>query len=78
MKKIQILGTGCSKCNLLVERTEKVAKDLQIEYELFKVNDLEKITDLGVMVTPALAIDGTVKIAGKVPSEEQIKIWLRE
>jgi len=76
MKKIQILGTGCAKCNKLAELTEKAAKELGIEYHLEKVTELDKIMDFGVMVTPALAVDGEVRVAGKVPKVEAIKKML--
>jgi small redox-active disulfide protein 2 len=73
MKKIQILGTGCPKCKKLAELTDKAAKETGIEYELEKVTDLNEIMDFGVMVTPALALDGEVKLVGKVPKIDEIK-----
>ena len=73
MKKLQILGTGCPKCNDLAEKTEKAAKELGIEYELVKVSDINDIMSFGVMMTPALAVDGEVKISGKVPDIDAIK-----
>jgi small redox-active disulfide protein 2 len=76
MKKIQILGTGCPKCKKLTENAEAAAKELGIEYEIEKVTDISKIMDFGVMMTPALAVDGKVKVVGKVPSVEEIKAIL--
>ena len=76
MKKIQILGTGCPKCKKLAENAEAAAKELGIEYELEKVTQINDIMKMGVMVTPALAIDGEVKVAGKVASPEDIKSML--
>ena len=76
MKKIQVLGTGCPKCKKLAETAEEAAKQLGIEYELEKVSDIQDIMNFGVMVTPALAVDGIVKVAGKVPSVEEIKGYL--
>jgi len=76
MKKLQILGTGCPKCKMLAELTETAAKDLGIQYEIEKVTDISKIMKFGVMMTPALAVDGWVKIVGKVPSPEEIKKML--
>ena len=76
MKRLQILGTGCPKCKKLVENAEAAAKDLGIEYELEKVTQINDIMKMGVMITPALAIDGTVKVAGKVVSPEDIKAML--
>jgi len=73
VKKIQILGTGCPKCRKLTENAETAAKELGIEYELVKVDDIEDIINFGVMMTPALALDGEVKIAGKILSVEEIK-----
>ncbi len=73
MKKIQILGTGCAKCKKLAELAENAANELDIQYELEKVTDLNDIMNFGVMVTPALVVDGEVKIAGKVPKIDDIK-----
>jgi small redox-active disulfide protein 2 len=72
MKKIEILGTGCPKCSKLYQVTEEAVKSLGLECELEKVTDIQQITAFGVMMTPALAVDGQVKIAGKVPSKEDI------
>lgn len=76
MKKIQILGTGCPKCNKLVENAQTAAEEAAIEYEIEKVTQINDIMKMGVMVTPALAIDGEVKITGKVPSPADIKSFL--
>jgi small redox-active disulfide protein 2 len=73
MKKIQILGTGCRKCALLAETAENAAKALGFEYTIEKVTNLNDIASLGVMFTPALVVDGTVKAAGRVPSLEETK-----
>ena len=72
MKKIEILGSGCPKCNKLEELSKRAADELGIEYEIYKVKDLIKITEYGVMTTPALVTDGEVKLTGKVPSLEEI------
>jgi len=76
VKKIQILGTGCPKCKKLAENAEAAAKEMGIEYQLEKVTQINDIMKMGVMVTPALAIDGEVKVAGKVASLEDIKAML--
>ena len=76
MKNLQILGTGCPKCKKLAKNAENAAEDLGIEYEFEKVTDINKIMEFGVMMTPALAIDGQVKVVGKVPSPEDIKSML--
>ena len=73
MKMLQILGPGCPKCEELAKRTEAAAKALGVEYELKKVKDLNEMMALGVFMTPALVVDGEVKVVGKVPSEEEIK-----
>lgn len=73
MKTLQILGTGCPKCKKLAENTEAAAKALGIEYTLEKVTDINKIMAFGVMMTPALAVDGQVKAVGKIPSPDEIK-----
>jgi len=76
MKKIKILGGGCPKCAKLAENTEAAAKELGIEYQLEKVTDINDIVKFGVMMTPALVVDGEVKTVGKVPSPEEIKQYL--
>ncbi len=73
MKELKILGTGCPKCKKLAENTEAAAKELGIEYELSKVTEISEIMKFGVMMTPALAVDGQVKIVGKVPEPDEIK-----
>ena len=72
MKTIQILGTGCAKCNALAEATKKAADELGLEYEIEKVTDIKAIMGFGVMTTPALAVEGNVKVAGKVPGHAEL------
>ena len=74
--KIQILGSGCAKCRTLTEVTEKAAHDLGLDYELEKVTDMKRYPDFGVMFTPALVVDGVVKLSGKVPSLDEAKTLL--
>lgn len=76
MTLIQILGTGCPKCRALAANAEAAAKALGIEYSIEKVTDIREILKFGVMLTPALAVDGVVKMAGKVPSADEIKKML--
>jgi len=76
VKRLQILGTGCPKCKKLAENTETAAKALGIEYAIEKVTDINEIMKFGVMMTPALAIDGQVKVVGKVPSPDEIRKML--
>jgi small redox-active disulfide protein 2 len=73
MKMLQILGTGCPKCKKLAEATEEAAKSLGLEYRMEKVTDIRSIMNFGVMMTPALAVDGIVKVSGKVPSAKEIR-----
>jgi len=76
MKKIEVLGPGCAKCKVLFEHAEQAAKELGLEFEIEKVTDIEKIIGYGVMMTPALVVDGEVKLSGRVPSTEQLKAVL--
>jgi small redox-active disulfide protein 2 len=76
MKKLQILGTGCPKCQKLAAQTETAAQEMGLAYELEKVTDIEQIMSFGVMMTPALAVDGQVKVMGKVPSVADIQKML--
>lgn len=73
MKKLQVLGAGCPKCTKLAENVEAAAASLGMAYELEKVTDINDIMSFGVMITPALAVDGTVVAAGKVPDPEKLK-----
>lgn len=70
--KIQILGTGCPKCKKLEENARAAAGEMSVEIEVEKVTDIDRITDMGVMITPALAVDGVVKSTGKVLSKDEI------
>nr|WP_292386991.1 thioredoxin family protein [Methanosarcina sp. UBA5] len=76
--KIEILGTGCSKCKKTKEKIEKVLKQNGLEAEVIKIEDIEQIMNYGVMVTPAVVIDGEVKVAGKVPDEKDIQKWITQ
>ncbi len=76
MKKIQILGTGCPKCKKLAESAKEAISGHENEFEIVKVTDINEIMKFGVMMTPALAIDGQVKSVGKVIAPEEIKKML--
>ncbi len=76
MKQLLILGAGCAKCSKLYEAAEQAAKEAGVPYQMNKVTDLKQIMALGVMATPALVIDGNLKVAGRVPSVEEIKRML--
>lgn len=73
MKRFEILGTGCARCNMLQKLTEQAAQELGIEYELIKVTDMNEILSYGIMSTPGLVVDGVVKVYGRVPKLEEIK-----
>jgi small redox-active disulfide protein 2 len=73
MTKIQILGSGCAKCRQLTAVTEQAAPALGLQYELEKVTDITRYSDFGVMFTPALVVDGVVKLSGKVPSFDEAR-----
>ncbi len=76
MKLLQVLGTGCPKCEKLKKHAERAAVELGLQATVEKITDINVITGFGVMATPALAVDGEVKVVGKVPSTEEIKQWL--
>jgi small redox-active disulfide protein 2 len=78
VKKIQILGTGCPKCKVLTANAEAAVKALGVEATVEKVGQIADIVKFGVMMTPALVVDGEVKSAGKVLSAENIKALLAE
>ncbi len=73
---IQILGTGCPKCRKLEENARQAAAELSLDFHIEKVMDLQQIMAFGVMITPALVVDGVVTVAGKVPGVEDIKKML--
>ena len=77
MKTIQILGTGCATCNQLTDAAKAAADELGLDYTLEKVTDMMRFADFGVMFTPAMVVDGEVKIAGKVPTREALKTMLQ-
>jgi small redox-active disulfide protein 2 len=76
MTKIQVLGPGCAKCKVLFDHVDQAAKELGLEYEIEKVTDISTIMGYGVMSTPALVVNGEIKLAGRVPSAEQLKAVL--
>ena len=71
--KIEIFGTGCPKCKKLYQNAEEAVKDLNINAEIVKVEGIQEIINAGLMMTPALAVDGEVKVTGKVLSIDEIK-----
>jgi small redox-active disulfide protein 2 len=71
--KIEVLGTGCAKCRATEKNVRKAVEELGIQAEIVKVEDLQDIIDRGVMMTPAVVVDGVVKISGHQPTVEEIK-----
>lgn len=76
--KIQILGSGCAKCNQLKENAEAAARDLGLAYEIEKITDFKEIARMGALVTPALAVNGKLKLVGRVATPGEIKPLLQE
>ncbi len=76
--KVQILGTGCPKCERLAQMVETMTKELGTQAEVIKVSDINEIMSMGVMMTPALLIDGETKSAGRLPSPNELREWLKE
>lgn len=74
--KVEILGVGCAKCNKLYETVREIVEKQGLDAEVVKVEDLKVLADYGVFMTPALIVDGKVKVAGKVPKESEIIKWL--
>lgn len=72
--KIEILGTGCPKCEALAKNVEDAVRELGIEAEIAKVTDIVEIANRGVMMTPALSVDGDIKLVGKVATAEELKV----
>lgn len=77
-KKIKVLGMGCQKCHTLYNNVRKAAEELGIRPDIEHIRDLNKIIEYGVMSTPALVIDDKVVSAGRIPSIEEIKEWLKK
>ncbi len=76
MKRIQVLGPGCTRCAQLAENARVAAQELGLEATVEKITDIDAILDFGVLMTPALVVDGQVKLVGTVPSSEEIKALL--
>ena len=77
MKRIEILGIGCMRCAEVTDRAKQAVKELAIDAEVIKVQDIKTIANYGVLALPALAVDGVIKIAGNVPEVEEIKEWIK-
>jgi small redox-active disulfide protein 2 len=76
--KIKVLGPGCPKCEQTVKLVQEVVTESAVAAEVEKVKDFQQIAAYGVMVTPAVVVDGEVKVAGKVPSKQEILTWLQK
>ena len=77
MKTIQIMGPGCPKCEKLAQNAEEAAQALGLDFEMVKIKDISEMMQYGVMTTPAMAVDGVVKVVGRVPSVDDIKTMLQ-
>lgn len=77
MKTIQILGTGCPKCRMLEDAARKAADAIGLEYQLEKITDMNRFADFGVMMTPAMVVDGEVKVSGRIPNMDELKLLLQ-
>jgi small redox-active disulfide protein 2 len=77
MVKIEVLGTGCAKCSRTYANVQKAVNELGIEAELVQVEDINAIADRGVMLTPAVIIDGVLRAEGRIPCVEEIKEMIR-
>ena len=76
--EIKVLGMGCANCRRVYENARKAIEELGIDAELEKVEDIDKIISFGVFMTPAVVINGEVKVSGRIPSTEEIKKWVQE
>jgi len=77
MKQLKVLGPGCSRCEQLAQSAKAAAEELELEYRLEKITDLNRFIDYGVMMTPGLVVDGELKVQGKVPSVDELKELLQ-
>ena len=73
MKKILILGPGCARCNKLYETAMEAASQLELESDIRKVTDIQEMTKYGIAMTPALVVDGVVKVSGRIPDVDEVK-----
>jgi small redox-active disulfide protein 2 len=78
MVKIEVLGTGCAKCKSLTKNVEKAVSELGIQAEVVNVDSLQEIMNRGIMMTPALYVDGESKLVGRTATVEEIKRILKK
>ncbi len=76
MTDVKILGTGCAKCKMLDKRVRQICEKNNIQAEIEKVEDIDRIIEFGVISTPALVVNGQVKATGRIPKEQEIMGWL--
>ena len=77
MVSLKVYGTGCAKCDRLEANADAAAKALGLDYTLEKITDRAAITDAGVLITPALMVDGVIRVSGKAPSPEELQAVLK-
>ena len=76
MKKITVYGPGCAKCKQAEELVRRVAAETRADVEVEKVDDIQALVKAGILATPAVAVDGVVKVWGRVPKEDEVRGWL--
>jgi small redox-active disulfide protein 2 len=76
--KIEVLGMGCARCNKLEQEVREALKELDVEAEVVKVSDLDKISSYGVLITPGLVMNGKVYSSGKIPARSELKSWIKK
>lgn len=77
MKKVEILGPGCQKCKFVKNRVKEIIEEFQIDAEVKEVTGVDEIVERGVMMTPAVVVDGSVKSEGRIPTRAEIEKWLK-
>ena len=75
--KVQIYGTGCAKCHILEKAAKQAISEMGVNAEVVKVNDINQIVEAGILATPGFAVEGEVKSMGRVPSQDEIKKWIK-
>ncbi len=74
--KVEVLGSGCSKCKFLEKRVREIVAEKGSDAEVIKIEDINKILEYGVMMTPAIVVNGVVKCYGRIPGKEEIERWI--
>ena len=78
MKKVTVYGPGCAKCRQAEELVRRVATEMGAQVQVEKASDVQAMVKAGIMATPAVAVDGVVKVSGRVPKENEVKAWIAE